>query len=180
MQIIKHSPLPFQGMAMRHYRLYLRHIKGFTLIEIILVIALLAIISAVAVKFYVQQLVAVQTAQNTSDALWQARLAMQRMVTDIGYIQSTSAITTNTSTNLVFTDVTGSSFNYQLSGSSLLCNSQVLANGVNSLTFTYYDKTGAVTATVANIRYIQIALTITKNNTNFSLTTSVYLRELIS
>lgn len=170
---------------MRHYLLYLHHTKrvtrkerGFTLIEIVLVIALLGIISVAVMRFYGNSLVATQTMQNTSDALWQARLALERMVIDIRSIRSTADITAYTASNLAFTDINNSSFNYNLSGTNLLCNSQVLANGINSLTFTYYDKSGVITATLANIRYVKIAITVIKQNANFTLTTSVYLREM--
>ena len=170
---------------MRHYLHYLRLIsnryraqQGFTLIEMALVIVLLGLISAAVVRFYSQQLIATQTMQNVSDAFWQARLAMERMVIDIRSIRSTNAITTNTSNTLAFTDINNSTYTYTLSGTNLLCNSRVLASGVNSLAFSYYDKTGAITATLANIRYIRIAINVTKNNTNINLTTSVYLREM--
>lgn len=169
---------------MRHYLLYLPLIKkyrlqqGFTLIEIALVVVLLGLISTAVVRFYSQQLIATQTMQNASDAFWQARLAMERMVIDIRSIQSTNAITTNTSNTLAFTDVNNSTYTYTLSGTNLLCNSRVLASGINSLTFSYFDKNGTSTATLANVRYIKVAINVTKNNTNVNLTTSVYLREM--
>lgn len=151
---------------------------GFTLIEITLVIMLLGLISVAVMRFYSSSLIATQTMQNTGDALSQARLALERMVIDIRAIRSTSDITTKTATNLVFTDINNNTFNYNLSGTNLLCNSQVLASGVNSLTFAYYDSTGTVTATLSSIRYIKITINVTKNNTDFTLTTSVYLREM--
>lgn len=166
---------------MRLYQPYLHRIKhqrGFTLIELVFVVLLLGLISVAVVRFYGNNLIASQTLENTTDALLQGRLALERMVIDMRAIQATNEITTNTSSNLVFTDINGNAFDYNLSGGNLLCNSQVLASGVNGLTFTYYDKDGVVTATVANIRYIKIALNITKNNTNVTLTTSVYLREM--
>lgn len=152
--------------------------RGFTLLEIIIVVSLLALMSLAVSRFYSNSLIASQTTQNTTDALWQGRLALARMVIDFRSIQSANAITVNTTNRLVFTDINGTSYDYQLSGTNLLCNSQVLARGVNSLTFSYYDKTGSVTSTVSNIRYIKISLTVTKNNTNFTITTSVYLRAM--
>ena len=165
---------------MRHYQRYLHRIKhhGFTLIEIVMVIMLIGLISMAVMRFYASSLVATQTTQNVSDALLQARLALERMVIDIRSIRSANDITVKTGTNLAFTDINNDSFNYSLSGDNLLCNSEVLASGVSSLAFAYYDKSGVVTGTTANIRYIKITINVIKNNVNLPLSTSVYLREM--
>jgi hypothetical protein len=105
------------------------------------------------------------------------------MARDIQLIRSPSDITTATSTQLSFTDINNNTVSYTLSGSSLNVtkngSTQTLAVGINSLTFTYYNGSGATPpASTALTRYIQIALVVTQNNVNYTLTTSVYPRNL--
>jgi prepilin-type N-terminal cleavage/methylation domain-containing protein len=152
--------------------------KGVTLIELIMVIVLISIIALASTKMMVNGLTAYQTGKDVMDADWQGRLAMERMMRDLRAIRSPSDITTANSGQIIFTDINGNSVNYSLSGTSLLRNSQTLANGVQSLTFSYLDKNGSTTATLSLIRYITYTLNITQNNSNFNLTTSVYARDL--
>jgi prepilin-type N-terminal cleavage/methylation domain-containing protein len=151
---------------------------GFTLIELVMVMVILSVISVIAAKILSTGIQGFLAGKNILDADWQGRVAMERMSRDIRAVRSPSDITTASASNFVFTDSTGTSINYSLSGSSLLRNSQTLADGVNSLTFTYLDGNGSVTASTTAIRYITITLNITLNETNFSLTTSIYPRNL--
>jgi len=152
---------------------------GFTLLELIIVIILTSLIAVVVSKIIAQGVQAHYTAKNVLDADWQGRLGMERMARDIRAVGSNSTITTATATQLVFTNIAGTSITYSLSGTYLMRNTQILADGINALSFTYFDNTGTSTATLSLIRYVGIALTITKNNTNFSLSTAVYLRNLL-
>jgi prepilin-type N-terminal cleavage/methylation domain-containing protein len=153
--------------------------RGFTLIELIIVIVLLGIISVIATKMLAQGFNAYLTGKNILNADWQGRLAMERMVRDIRAIRSpTAGITTATATQLAFTDTNGTDIVYQVSGSNLMRNSQVLADGVQSITFSYFNQNGATTGVLSAIDYITIILNITQNNTTFSLTTSVNARNV--
>ncbi len=155
------------------------NIQGFTLIELIVVIVLTSLIAGVVSAIIAQGAQSYLTAKNVLDADWQGRLAIERMARDIRAIASPLSITTATATQLTFTDFSGTSVSYSLSGTNLMRNSQILADGISSLTFSYFDKNGASTATISLIRYITITINITKNNTNFSLSTSVYPRDLL-
>jgi len=152
--------------------------QGFTLLELVLVILLTSIIAGVASKIIAQGLTIYLTARYTTDADWQGRLALERMARDIRAVSS-GGISTAAASQLTFTDTNGNSVSYSLSSTSLMRNSQILANGVSTLTFGYFDKNGATTATSSLIRYIKITLTIVQDNTNFSLSTSVYPRNLL-
>ena len=60
-------------------------------------------------------------------------------------------------------------------------NTNALANGINTLTFQYYDKNGAtVSGSATNLHYVRITLNVTQNNANYTITSGVYLRDLSS
>lgn len=153
-------------------------IDGFTLIELVIVIIITGILAASITSLISQGSIAYLTAQNITDADWQARLAIERMVRDIRAIRSSADISTASATQLTFTDFGGTSISYTLSGTSLLRNSQILADGISALSFTYYDENGASGASAITLRYVKIALTITQKNTNFQIITMVNPRNL--
>lgn len=150
--------------------------NAFTLIELVIVIAILAVLSVIILPVLDSGFNAYFKGRNLVNANWQGSLAMSRMTRDIRDIPSSNAISTATASQLTFTDNTNTSVSYTLSGTILLRNGVVLANGVNAITFRYYSSTGAVTATISAIRYINITLNITQNATNLTLFTTVNLR----
>lgn len=152
--------------------------QGFTLVELLIVVVIAGIIFALASPLLQTGFNAFFTQQNLSDAEWQGRLATERMSRDLRAIPTVANISTAGSNQLIYLDSSGSTVNYQLSGTDLTLSGNVLARGINNLTFTYYDANGAVTGLIANIRYIDINLNITQNNTNTTLSTLVNLRNL--
>jgi prepilin-type N-terminal cleavage/methylation domain-containing protein len=153
---------------------------GFTLIELVMVIILFGIVTIGATRFFLQGVTGYVDAQNVTNANWDGQVSMMRMTRDIRMIRSANDITTNTSAELSFTDVGGNAIDFKLTGSNLMRNTQVLARGVTGLTLTYFDKNGASNSTPSSLHYVTIALTVTDNNTNYTLTTSVELRDLSS
>lgn len=154
--------------------------RGFTMIELIIIVIVLAVLSVIALPMIHAGFNAYFTQRNLSDANWQGRLALARMSRDIRNLPSTGNITTATSTQFTFTDNNNSNVSYTLSGATLQRNSITLANGIASVTFGYYDSAGAVTATINNIRYVSITLNVTQNNVNTTLETVIGLRDIIS
>ncbi len=157
--------------------------RGFSLIELIMVILILGIIIGMSSLLLSQGFNAFFSSENILDANSQGQVAMQRMARDIRLIRSPADITTATSGQLSFTDINNNTVSYVLSGSSLNvtqnANTQTLAVGVSSLTFTYYDATGTTPpASTAVTRYIKVALVITQNNVNYTLTSAIYPRNL--
>ena len=154
----------------------MKKLSAFTLIELVIVIAILAVLSVIILPVLQSGFNAYFTQRNLTNANWQGSLAMSRMTRDIRDIPSAGAISVATASQLTFTDNTNTSVSYTLSGTTLLRNGVALANGINSATFGYYSSTGAVTATISAIRYINITLNITQSGTNLALFTTLNLR----
>lgn len=123
--------------------------------------------------------------ENIINANWQGQIAIERMTRDILLVRSPSDITTMTSVNFAFTDVSGNKIAYAFSLANqnltltLNGNSSILADGVKSVSFTYYDKNGTVTLTATLVRLVKISLNIIQNNVDYTLTTSINPRNLL-
>jgi prepilin-type N-terminal cleavage/methylation domain-containing protein len=156
--------------------------NGFTLIEMVMVILVLSIIVGMAGSLLSQGLNTFSAGENIIDANWQGQIGMERMIRDILGIRSVNDISSASASTLSFTNTNGDTLSYTLSGTSITLtqngSSAVLADGVQSLAFNYYDQNGSVTATPTAIRYVQITMNVTKNNVNYLLTTRIYPRNL--
>jgi len=97
--------------------------RGFTLIEIIIVIVILSIVSGITVKFLVDSMRIYRMTVNQKTLLDEGKLALERMCRDI---RDASAITGSTATSVTFTrndataqDAAGENIRFDLSGSTL-------------------------------------------------------------
>jgi prepilin-type N-terminal cleavage/methylation domain-containing protein len=145
---------------------------GFTLIEIVVVIIILGVIAGIGSRMIQAGFNAYLTNQYITGANAQARLALERMPRDIHNINAAANITTATASQLSFTDINGSTVTYQRSGTQLMRSGQVLADGINSLTFSYLDRNAVSTTTRANICYVTTSLNITSGSVNYTLRTT--------
>ena len=134
--------------------------KGFTFIELILVVILLGIISVVIGRILLEGYRTFLTSQSILETDWQGWMALERMVNDIHTIRSAADLSTIQPNQLIFVNMNGNTIQYQLSGSSLMRNSFVLASGIQSLNFSYLDANGATTATPSAVRYISLSLSV--------------------
>lgn len=155
--------------------------KGFTLIEMVVVIVILAVIAITGSVFLQEGLNVYFTNQSIANASTQARITLETMTRRIREIRSLNAITVATATQLTFADVNNNTIDYQFSGTNLLLNGNSLMTGLNSATsnFSYLDENANATTTLANIRYVVITLVIAENNVNYTLRTVVYPRNIV-
>lgn len=135
--------------------------RGFTLAELLVTLAMLAVILG-AVLTLQQQGQATFMAQSAKvDAQQNARVAMDLMTREL---RSANSITAIAATDITFVDQSGATtIRYFLNSGNLdrVENgvNTTLIGGVQALTFTYADATGAVTATAASVASIGIRMT---------------------
>jgi len=156
----------------------MKQMQGFTLVELLITITILGVLSVLMLPVIQTGFNGYFTARNITEANWQAEMALERMTRDIRDIPSPSSISVANSNQLTFVGATNNSVSYTLSGTNLLLNGNILAQGVNSVTFGYFTSAGAVAGTIASICYVTITLNITDNNVNYTLQTTVNLRNI--
>jgi len=156
--------------------------KGFTLIELTIVIVILGIVAVIGGAILVHAFQAGNTSRNLIDAAWQSRLALQRMTDEIR--EAHNIISTADNQHILsFTGIDGTAITYNLSGNHLVRNNINLADGVTALTFTYLDINDQTLAysplDTDAVRCINIATTISKNNVTTSFQTLACPRNIL-
>lgn len=149
---------------------------GFSLIELVITIVLLSFISVVVGQILLESFMLFTTAERVSEADMQTLLALERIVNDVHTIRSAGDISTIAASQLAFTDKNGTVVSYQLSGSTILRNSNVLAGGIQTLNFSYLDGNGSATGIASAVRYIIISITATKSGISSTMSTTAGVR----
>ncbi|MDO8493732.1 MAG: type II secretion system protein [Deltaproteobacteria bacterium] len=153
--------------------------KGFTLVELVLVIAMLGVLGFVLGPGLGAALRGYDTVWSRRQVLSHGKEAMDRMAREIRLIESSAdVVSVGSSSQFQFEYPNGTLIVYDRSGTNLRRNSDVLAQNVSALQFQYYDEAGNTTSTAANVRRVQIQLTLDAAGGHGSLTlrTSVFLR----
>jgi len=152
----------------------LKSSKGFTLIEIIIVIVILSIVSAITIYFMVNSLKVYTMIVKQKTLLDEGKLALERMCRDIRDAQSitsTSNSITLTRTNATAQDIAGESITFRLTGSTLekvkASVGYAMASNVSALTVT----------NTSNEITLQLTLSLGTGE-NVTLQTKVYPKNL--
>ena len=151
--------------------------KGFTLIEMIVVIVILAIISAISIKLLADSLTVYTMTVSQKTLFDEGKLALERMCRDIRDASSISGTTatsiTFVRTNATAQDSAGESITFQLNGSNL----QKVKTSP-AATATMASNVTAFTVTNAT-NEIQLTLTLSlTGGENVTLQTKVYPKNL--
>lgn len=153
--------------------------KGFTLIELVIVISIVGIAAVIAGSMLLGVIDAWTFKFNRNDILWDGRIAINRMTREIRTVKNNTSVTTATSSQFRFTDAGNKDITYSLSSTNLNRTengtANLLAENVSSLTVTYYNSSDAVipspmvSPSATDIRRVRINLTLTKNGQNVYL-----------
>jgi len=117
--------------------------KGFTIIESILVIAILGIVVSIGVPLILSASDTISFLTVRNDMAQNADVAMSRMLNDIRRLRDNLSVNTATASQFRFFDTDDMDINYYLNSGNLMRGSNILAGGVDSLTFNYYDEAGS-------------------------------------
>jgi prepilin-type N-terminal cleavage/methylation domain-containing protein len=151
------------------------NVKAFTLIEVIVCLVLVGIMAAIAGMGLVKITEGYIFAKQNAETAQKAQIAIARIVKELSAVcppTSTSGclgITAKSDTSVTYTRLQGTApvtNTINLSGTTVQIQVGTgtafapLIENVTGFTLAYLDAAGAVTATLANIRRIDIALTV--------------------
>ena len=155
--------------------------KGFTLVEAVMSIIILAIIATVAVHPLMQFYNLWQISTYRMELLWDSRIVMEELGRNIRMVGGVNNVTAATASRFTFVTSTGVNVDYQFTGGALKKTNAVFMRDVNSCLFTYYDSTGAAVTPVfnpTNIRSVVVALTMANSGQSVSSTFRIKCRNL--
>ena len=160
--------------------MFLKSERGFTLIEIIVVIIILSIISAITIYFLINSIKIYTMTVNQKTLFDEGRLALERMCRDI---RDARTITGTTATSITLTrndataqDSAGENLRFDLSGTTL--RKVKNAGGAPENPIAMADNVTGFTVTNAT-NEIQLQLTLSRSSgENVTLQTKVYPKNL--
>jgi len=155
--------------------------RGFTLIELIIVVVLIGILSGVVSPLLYQLLKSYRVGKQINNMAVQTNIAANNVLREL---KNASSVSTIGNTTITFLNYQGQTIVIDLNGTNFQRNvdsggTQTLCNNISSLSFGFYDQSFATTAVAANVRYVIMSLTATDSNTSYSMIAGTTLRKLI-
>jgi prepilin-type N-terminal cleavage/methylation domain-containing protein len=158
-------------------------IKGFTLIEIIVVIVILSIISAITINFLINSMKIYTMTMNQKTLFDEGKLALERMCRDIRDARSITSPGSGSSgssitfirNNATAQDVAGETITFQLTGSTLekVKSSPSVTSALASNVSTFTVTRGATNDEITLVLSLSIS-----SGENVTLQTKVYPKNL--
>ncbi len=152
--------------------------SGYTLVEMVAVMTILSVVGLVSSYVIIESMKVYARTAPAMDASYQALLSVQRMKHDIRDMKDTDSITTFTATALTFDDSSDTTIAYSLSGGDLLRDGDLLAQGVTSLSFSYWKSDGTSASVADDLHLVEIDLTVESRAEPYRLQTAVFPRTL--
>lgn len=164
--------------------------RGFTLVEIVAVIIVVAIIFGLGSVMLGKVFSSYALKRDATDADWQAKVALERMARELRAVRTATGadLDIGSTTQIRFVDTDGNGVCFyraaatnrlmrSADGPSTVCgtnNAQVLADDVTNLNLSYWQADGTVATAATNTYYIAVTLTVVENNNyNATFRTSV-------
>jgi prepilin-type N-terminal cleavage/methylation domain-containing protein len=181
--LIKSLKSNFEKLRTTNYEPKTMDTKGFTLIEIIVVIVILSIVSAITINFLINSLKIYTMTVNQKTLLDEGKLALERMCRDIRDARSISSPASGGSGSLItfirnnatVQDVAAENITFRLTGTTL---EKVKASPVATSSLASNVSTFTITRGATNDE-ITIVLTLSlSSGENVTLQTKVYPKNL--
>lgn len=143
--------------------------RGFTLVEMVMAIIVLAVLAAVTTPMMLQGILAYQATYNSLQTLDKLRYATERLAREIRETDRVAGVYTismATTPPLTFTKADGTGVTVSAGGTLSLSYatpavSAVLTDEYTTLAIAYFDANGASTTSASDVRYVELTLTLT-------------------
>lgn len=148
-----------------------RRERGFSLVELVMVIVLFGIVAAFAAPMLGSAFQAWFIGRDISEVDWQARVAVERITRELRTVRAPADLVLAAADDLTFVDLDGNSIRYCQgavgtcpgAAGELMRNSQPLAAGIGGLAFSFLTRTGAATALASEAFYVSASFSATRN-----------------
>lgn len=156
--------------------------SGFSLVETVLTMAVIGMLSAASAVVIGPVLDTWTLDTPRTEATDAAAFAMGRVVYEVAQIKDASNVLVANSGRLQFTDINDNVVDYQLSGTNLMRNADVLARGVQGLTFSYYNINSAalpspqVSPLETDLWRVKVLITVARDGQSVTLESEVHPR----
>lgn len=152
--------------------------RGYTLIEMVLSLSIMIIVGGVASHVILQSMKVYSRTVPATDAAYQVSSSIERMKREIRAMKDRESLTEMTSTALSFENAADETISYEYSGGMLTRNGDLLAEGVTSFSFEYWQADGTAAITKADLRLLEIDLTVERGGQVRRMHTAVFPRVL--
>lgn len=163
----------------------MRREKGFTFVEYILVVALAGVICLALAQVVIITMRTWDIALSGAVMIDQTEVSFSRMAREIRQMKNYTSLINADSTRIRFVDINDVDTTYRLYEGRIERNSKACIDEVDSLTFQYLDKNGAVISSPVenpsstNVRMVRITMTISPGNQSLTVQTTVRLRNVL-
>lgn len=117
----------------------MRQNRGYTVIELVMIITLMGMIASIAALSFKPALDSWSLGSSRSQETGSIRYALNRMMDEMASIKDSTSVITASASTFQFKDINNTNINYVLTGTNLMRNNDILAQGIQSLSFSYWD-----------------------------------------
>lgn len=119
----------------------LKNQKGFSLLELVLVIAIIAVIAGILARFLVQGMDIYDFVDERKSLIRESRRAVYFMNRDFRQVKR-QGVTTASGTQFIYTDYDNNQVSYQFASNKITRNGNTLSENVAAFQFRYYRADG--------------------------------------
>ena len=164
--------------------------RGFSLVELVIVIAVVGILAGSFVAYVEQSVNMFETVDNRKEITMEARQAMLRIIREVRQIRDNTSIVSANANGISFFGVADSLYTLTYSGTpgtNLMFQrgavSAAIATGVDSLSIQYFKSDGTaavpvVSPGVTDVHRVSVYLRLASGGDKVSFSTETFLRNL--
>ncbi|OGQ97617.1 MAG: hypothetical protein A2521_10595 [Deltaproteobacteria bacterium RIFOXYD12_FULL_57_12] len=170
-----------------------KKMRGFTLVELMVAILLSSLAAVAFYRGYMAATIGYDVQAQVTELNQNVRFGLEKMARELrmaGYnparVSGSGFVTANSNTVRFTKDMNGNGvisgdtedIALAVGGNELTRNGSAVVGNVDALDFVYLDANGAVTATLGNIRFVQISLVMRVSREDYAYTNSEVYRNM--